>query len=123
MDISTPHSPSVLSQFLKPGGEAYGVTGNGTHLYVADLQQGVYLLNITDSRHPIELAHFSDVAPHDIFSDGNNIYLADQDRQLIIFEPNLTLVSVSGNSVPSFDIIGVIFVILCSKNCRKPKQE
>jgi hypothetical protein len=48
-------------------------------LYVADLQQGVYLLNVTNSGDPIEIAHYSDAAPHDIFSDGKKIYLADQE--------------------------------------------
>ncbi|MFW9906629.1 MAG: LVIVD repeat-containing protein [Candidatus Thorarchaeota archaeon] len=88
-DISTPHSPSQLGNYHKLGGEAYGVTGNTTHLYVADLQLGVYLLNITDPSHPTELVSYSNAAPHDILFDGSNIYLADQDKQLIILDEHL----------------------------------
>ncbi|MFX1256157.1 MAG: LVIVD repeat-containing protein, partial [Promethearchaeota archaeon] len=43
MNISNPQSPSVISSYIKTDGEAYGVSGNSTHLYVADLQQGAYL--------------------------------------------------------------------------------
>jgi hypothetical protein len=88
-DISTPHSPTQLGKYYKLGGEAYGVTGNTTHLYVADLQLGAYLLNITDPSNPTELVSYSNAAPHDIIFDGINVYLADQDKQLIILDEHL----------------------------------
>ncbi len=111
LDISTPQSPIVLGQYYKTEGEAYGVTGNATHLYVADLQQGVYLLNITDPKRPIEIMHYSEAVPHDIFYDGKYIYLADQDTELNIFDSNLALISRSAEaSVSGFEIF---FVIAC----------
>ena len=88
-DISTPYSPIQLGNYHKPDGEAYGVTGNTTHLYVADLQLGAFLLNITDPSHPTELASYSNAAPHDIIFDGINVYLADQDKELIILDEHL----------------------------------
>ncbi|MHA2204148.1 MAG: hypothetical protein ACW991_10710, partial [Candidatus Hodarchaeales archaeon] len=75
--------------YYKLGGEAYGVTGNTTHLYVADLQKGVYILNITDPSHLIEISEYSNAAPHDIFWNDNEIFLADQDKGLIILDEHL----------------------------------
>ncbi|MFW9991586.1 MAG: LVIVD repeat-containing protein [Candidatus Odinarchaeota archaeon] len=88
-DISTPHSPIQLGKYYKPGGEAWGVTGNTTHLYVADLQKGVYILNITDPSHPKEISEYNSAAPHDIFWNDDKIFLADQDKRLIILNEHL----------------------------------
>ncbi|MFX0209504.1 MAG: LVIVD repeat-containing protein, partial [Candidatus Hodarchaeota archaeon] len=88
-DISTPHLPIQLGRYYKLGGEAYGVTGNTTHLYVADLQKGVYTLNITDPSQPEEISEYSNAAPHDIFWNDNKIFLADQDKRLIILDEHL----------------------------------
>ncbi|MFX0152750.1 MAG: LVIVD repeat-containing protein, partial [Candidatus Hodarchaeota archaeon] len=88
-DISTPNSPIQLGKYVKLGGEAYGVTGNTTHLYVADLQIGVYVLNITDPSHPKEISEYSNAAPHDIFWNDEKIFLADQDKQIIILNEHL----------------------------------
>ncbi|MHA2246975.1 MAG: LVIVD repeat-containing protein [Candidatus Hodarchaeales archaeon] len=113
-DISTHHSPIQLGKYNKPEGEVYGVTGNSTHLYVADLLQGVYLLDISNPAQPNEIISYNNSHPHDIFYDGEHIYLADQDRELFIFEPDLTLVHrgelsiVSQlNAVPSFEFLFV----------------
>ncbi len=88
-DVSTPHSPIQLGKYYKLGGEAYGVTGNTTHLYVADLQKGVYVLNITDPSHPKEISEYSSAAPHDIYWNDKKIFLADQDKRLIILDEHL----------------------------------
>ncbi|MFX1283165.1 MAG: LVIVD repeat-containing protein [Promethearchaeota archaeon] len=115
IDISTPQSPTILGQYQKSECEVFGVTGNTTHLYVADLQKGVYLLNITDINQPFEIAHYRDATPHDIFYDGEYVYLADQDRELFIFEADLTLVyrgeiSIASHfaAIPCFEFAFVI---------------
>ena len=92
IDISNPASPSVISVYYKPRGEAYGVHGNGTFLNVADLQEGTYTLNITDPQQPHEIAHNTNAAPHDIWRDDQNVFLADQDRELIILDSQLNIV-------------------------------
>jgi len=114
-DISTLHSPIQLGKYYKLEGEAYGVTGNSTHLYVADLQQGVYLLDISNPAQPNEIVSYNNAHPHDIFYDGERIYLADQDRELFIFRTDLKLIyrgelSVVSqlNTVPSFEFIIVV---------------
>ena len=89
LDISDPLSPQRIGSFSKSGGEVYGVAGNRTHLFAADLQLGVFSLNITDPSHPTELASYSHAVPHDVFFDGKNIYLADQDMGLIILDERL----------------------------------
>ena len=123
LDISTPRTPSVLGQYNKPDGEAWGVTGNTTHLYVADLHRGVYLLNISNPTTPIEVAYFSNAAPHDIFNDGKYIYLADQDTELNIFDSNLVLISRSADFViPSFELPFVTFSLFAVYLLRKLKN-
>ncbi|MFX0087029.1 MAG: LVIVD repeat-containing protein [Candidatus Hodarchaeota archaeon] len=81
--------PTFIGSYSKTGGEAYGVTGNTTHLYVADLQLGTYLLDITTPSQPIEVAAYSNACSHDIFFDGSQVYLADQDKYLIILDQYL----------------------------------
>ncbi len=88
LDISS-QIPILIGSFTKSEGEAYGVSGNTTHLYVADLQLGAFLLNITDPSQPTELTSYSNAVPHDIYFDGINIYLADQDKRLIILDEHL----------------------------------
>ena len=116
-NITNPTLPVSLSSFPKTNGEAYAVTGNRTHLYVADLQLGVYLLNITDLFHPVEIIHNEYGHPHDITFDGEFIYLADQDRKFIILSSELDTLF-SGYTIPSFQIpiiiIVMMIVVICS---------
>jgi hypothetical protein len=119
LNISDPRSPTVISTYLKTGGEAYSVIGNNTHLYVADLLKGCYLLDITDPANPMEIASYSNAAAHCIFNDGSYIYLADQDNGLIILNLDLTSVyggyaPVSGFNLP-FVVIGIVSLLIISK--------
>ncbi|MFX0205202.1 MAG: LVIVD repeat-containing protein [Candidatus Hodarchaeota archaeon] len=114
-NISIPHSPIQLGKYYKIEGEAYGVSGNSTHLYVADLQQGVYLLDISNPAQPSEIVSYNNAHPHDIFYDGEYVYLADQDRELFIFETDLTLIYRGEislishlNAIPSFEFFSVL---------------
>ena len=121
-DISNPLYPSRLSSFSKPGGEVYGVAGNRTHLYVADLQLGVYSLNITDPTRPVEMAHNENAAPHDLSFDGEFVYLADQDRKIIILSPELNMLY-SGYTVTGFQnsilILGLLIIAFSTRKRRK----
>ena len=102
INITDPTSPQIMSIVSGTRGimdiylhnnliflACHAVSGNNTHLYVADLQLGAYLLNITNPSQPTELASYSNAAPHDIYFDDNNIYLADQDKRLIILNQHL----------------------------------
>ncbi|MFW9993353.1 MAG: LVIVD repeat-containing protein [Candidatus Odinarchaeota archaeon] len=127
LNISNPWSPTVISTYVKTGGEAYGVAGNNTHVYVADLQKGAYLLDITDPSNPSEIASYSNAAPHGIFTDGEYIYLADQDNGLIILDLDLSSVYDGYAAVPGFDSsfipIGLVSLLVISKRrIRKPKR-
>jgi hypothetical protein len=84
-DISTPEDPSFLSYF-NDGGEVYGVSGNGEYLVLADLQEGAELLNVTDPRNPVEIAEYTNAAPHNVYYDGTYAYLADQDKEFILID-------------------------------------
>lgn len=114
LDISIPQTPLVIGSYSKLGGEAYGVTGNNTHLYVADLQLGSYLLDIANPSIITEIASFENAFPHDIFFNGKNIFLADQDRFLIILDQNLILLYSGINRDISLQILttGIILVLI-----------
>ncbi|UYP46082.1 hypothetical protein NEF87_002367 [Candidatus Lokiarchaeum ossiferum] len=87
-DISNLTSPILKGTYQEPGGEVYGVWGNVTHLYVADLQRGTYCL-VTLGGRLSKINHYEGAAPHDISGSGETIYLADQDLRLMIFDANL----------------------------------
>ena len=87
-DISNLTVPILKGSYQEPGGEAYGVWGNATHLFVADLQKGTYCLTITEGGLS-KMCQYEGPAPHDISSSGEMIYLADQDFRLMIFDTNL----------------------------------
>lgn len=89
-DVSDLTSPVLQGTYREPDGEAYGVFGNSTHLYVADLQKGAFCLDITEGHLVSKLFHYSEAAPHDITGWGNNVYLGDQDRRFLAFDDQLT---------------------------------
>jgi hypothetical protein len=85
LDISDPRSPRVLATF-SPSGEAWGASGDGTHLWIADLQEGVELYDVRDPARPQLIGRAENYAPHDITASGGYAYLADQDKGLVILE-------------------------------------
>ena len=87
-DISNLTAPILKGTYQEPGGEAYGVWGNTTHIYVADLQRGTYCLTTTEGGLS-KKCHYEGAAPHDISGSGETIYLADQDLRLMIFDSGL----------------------------------
>ncbi|TFH29926.1 MAG: hypothetical protein E4G98_02990 [Promethearchaeota archaeon] len=89
-DVSNLDSPVLKGAYQELYGEAYGVWGNTTHLYVADLQRGTYCLNITEGSPVSKMYSYSEAAPHDITGGENYVYLADQDFRLKIFDSHLT---------------------------------
>ncbi|MFX0183327.1 MAG: LVIVD repeat-containing protein [Candidatus Hodarchaeota archaeon] len=125
-DISTPHSPIQLGKYYNFEGEAYGVTGNTTHLFVADLLKGVYSLNITDPSHPEEISEYINAAPHDIVWNDDKIFLADQDKELIILNSDLTSIYSGRGLIPGFEfsylIIGLFISYLYKRNLKGGKN-
>jgi|GEM_PF-1660238 len=68
------------------GGEVYGICKEGDYLYVADLQEGVEIWNISDKKYPTLDMTIEEYAPHDIEVRDGIIYLADQDRSFVIID-------------------------------------
>lgn len=88
-DVANLTVPILKGSYQEPGGEAYGVWGNSTHLFVADLQKGIYCLNIAENGRLSKGNQYLETAPHDISGEGDYVYLADQDFRLKIFDTNL----------------------------------
>lgn len=83
VDISNPRSPLVIGSY-STGGEVYGVYAWQNYLSVADLQKGVLLLDISDPSEPELLFEDKYYHPHDIYYNGSDIFLADQDKGFVI---------------------------------------
>jgi len=81
--------PEVIGQF-NDGGEAYGVTVAGPYAFVADLQEGVKLLDVSDPKEPKKVAEYKEAHPHSIHYDGRYIYLADESMDLVVLEYDTT---------------------------------
>ncbi len=108
-DVSNLTSPVFTGTYRELYGEAYGVWGNSTHLYVADLQKVVYYLNITEGSAVSKIFHYLEAAPHDITGWGNNVYLGDQDYRLMIFDDHL--ICLYAGHIISY-VIPIIFAVL-----------
>ena len=83
MRATDPRAPRWVSTFAD-GGEAYGVSVEGHYLYVADLQDGVEVWDVSDPHAPQKLDGDGQYAPHGIFHDGTYLYLADQDQHFVV---------------------------------------
>ena len=66
------------------GGESYALFTDETSLYVADLQQGIEIWDITDIQNPVLSETIGKYAPHDLTARDNLIFLADQDRGFVV---------------------------------------
>ena len=83
--VSDPRNPRLVSS-LPWSGEAWGVCGYRNELWVADLHEGVKLFDIADSGNITRTGGASAYAPHDIFWADGYVFLADQDRGLVILK-------------------------------------
>ena len=92
LDISDPSHPTVVGSFDN-GGETYGVFAVGDRLYTADLQEGVEVLDIRVPSAPSLIMRDRNYHPHDLFSDGQYLYLADQDQHFVVLPLELEEVS------------------------------
>jgi len=92
LDISDPSDPTVVGSFDN-GGETYGVFSVGDRLYTADLQEGVEVLDISIPSAPSLVMRDRNYRPHDLFSDGQYLYLADQDQHFVVLPLELSEVS------------------------------
>ena len=84
LDISDKLNPEIIGSHNN-GGEAYGIHIVDDYLLVADLQQGVEILDVSNPRTPTLLAAWTETHPHGISGDQQYVYLADQDDGLEIF--------------------------------------
>jgi hypothetical protein len=87
LNISDRKSPRIIGSYCDDDrGEALGVWGDGTRLYVAD-NYNIEVLDVSDPANPHEVGEYKKVAgAHDIFVDGDYIYVAEAKKGLIIFE-------------------------------------
>lgn len=79
--------PRLIGNFRDDdSGEALGVQGFGEYLYTAD-NFCIEVLDVSDPTCPQEIGEYSNVrGAHDIFVDGNYVYVAEAKKGLMIFE-------------------------------------
>lgn len=128
IDIANVFSPYILGSYLEPDGEAYGVWGDDSHLYVADLQKGTYLLDISNVLNIKKIAHYHNAAPHDIHGNGDIVCLGDQDKRILSFDQDLSPLYEGhmpnfGYELPLLLNIGVLGIYLYDNVWNNPDQE
>jgi hypothetical protein len=109
-DVSDLSNIVRVGSHFETNGEAYGVWGNNTHLYVADLQKGVYCLDISGGSIS-KINHYYQAAPHGITVLGNYVYLADQDKRLKIFDTELNCLY-NGHSITYTIPISLVIITI-----------
>ena len=92
LDLTNPGSPSVIGSFNN-GGETWGVFAHGSRLYTVDLAEGVEVLDIDSPTHPRLIMTETGYHPHDLFTDGRYLFLADQDEHFVVLPLDLQEVS------------------------------
>ena len=87
LNISDRKSPRIIGSYCDDDrGEAQGVWGDGKRLYVAD-NYNIEVLDVSDPANLREIGEYKKVVgAHDIFVDGDYIYVAEAKKGLIIFE-------------------------------------
>ena len=86
-NLSNKESPELIGRYLDDdGGEALGIWGDSQFLYVAD-NFGIEVLDVQDPTRPQQVAEYGNTnGAHDIYVDGNLIYVAEGRKGLMIFE-------------------------------------
>ncbi|GAF93968.1 unnamed protein product, partial [marine sediment metagenome] len=88
-NISTPAEP-VLAGHCKTSGDAWDVWTEGGHAYVADVDQGVTVVDISDVRNPevVALVTWDKVNPmaEVITGEGDYVYVASGKHGLVIID-------------------------------------
>lgn len=92
LDMADPGSPQVIGSFHN-GGETWGVFAHGSRLYSVDLAQGVEVLDISTPSRPSLIMTDRNYHPHDLFTDGRYLFLADQDQHFVVLPMDLDEVS------------------------------
>ncbi len=84
LDISIKESPQVISNFCdNDDGEAKDVWGNEDYLFIQD-GFGIEVLDISDPSNPYEICENNKCGGHEIFSDGNYVYVATGKKGMIV---------------------------------------
>jgi hypothetical protein len=130
-DITNGTEPLLKGSYHEIGGEAYGVWGNSTHLYVADLQKGIFCIDITDEGGASKVSQNFEVTPHSISGWENHVFLADQNFRFMILDLDLNFLYDGhklGYGLPIIIVIvtiaGIIFLrVYQTKESQKKKSK
>jgi hypothetical protein len=95
------------------GGNSFGIHGDSRYLLIADLEQGVELLDISNPETLVEVAQHDDAAPHDLIYNNEYAYVADQDEefQIVNFESSISNTT-TGENDNSLQFMSTIFPIV-----------
>jgi hypothetical protein len=87
VDITDKKSPRVIGRYRDDdSGEALGVWGDDTYVYVAD-NFGIEVLDVSDLSSPYEIGEYSRVSgAHDIYVEGEYLYVAEGRKGLMVFQ-------------------------------------
>jgi len=86
VDVSQPAKPKPIANAPLPH-QAEGVFVSGDYAYIADGHDGLYIINVSDPRHPKEAGHLEEPRmslAEDLWVTGTEVYMADGNGLAII---------------------------------------
>jgi hypothetical protein len=83
LDVSAPASPALLAT-LPLAGESRGVVVKGSTAYVAAMDGGVHVVDVTNGSVPVKLSTIVTSRARGIALSGNQVYVATRDSGLVI---------------------------------------
>jgi len=83
VDVSAPASPSLLSTLPLPG-ESRGVVVKGNTAFVAAMDGGVHVVDVTNASIPVKLSTIATSRARGIALNGNQVYVATRDSGLVV---------------------------------------
>jgi len=85
IDISNPTQPEILGTF-HDGGRPFAIESVGDIVYIADQEEGLRIINISDTSNPTQIDGYSGSGSYDLEIIDDLLLVADNDYGLVILD-------------------------------------
>lgn len=87
IDISDASHPEILGTY-HDGGRPFAIESVGDIVYIADQEEGLRIINISDTSNPTQIDGWSGTGSYDVEVIGNLLLVADSENGLVILDIN-----------------------------------